>query len=286
MTLENHNSEALRNMDDDVEGRIYSDTGPGAWVYMWVLEHIQGAEFQVYAALRSFCDASGKCFPTSRTIAERACVSIHTARKAIQKMRKIGIVRTTEIHRPSDGSLAGFNYFLPSLPIPPGRTPEVTGVVPGGDPRVTSGGDGGATPIPPKNLTKELNQLTKEPLRAARSAAASVVDDPRPDVDEILSHFNASLVRRGCKPKKRTKADVDAARLMIDRDGLSVDKIKSGIDWAAGDHFWSAHILSVAKFRQKYETLKLLYAKGGSSRSGPHRAYQDPADLSAYLEDL
>lgn len=221
--------------EEDLEGRVYSDTGPAAWVYMWVLQHIQGADFQVYASLRSFCDSHGKCFPTSKTIAERANVSIHTARKAIQKMRRLGIVHTTEIYRPSDGSLAGFNYFLPSLPVTGGSSHEVTGVVPAGD--------GGSTPIPRKNYTKELHQRTKETLpRASRSPVAPTA---LPDLfDEFWKVYPAkkgkiAARKAWVKACKHAAADVIIAGAMVYRTDARVlsGYIKDPATWLNGGHW-------------------------------------------------
>ena len=44
---------------------------------------------------------------------------------------------------------------------------------------------------------------------------------------------------------------------MIDRDGRTAEEITRIIDWAEGNDFWRANVLSVPKLRQKFDTLHL-----------------------------
>jgi len=258
-------------------------------VPVWVLRYIKGAEIGVYVSLRSFADRNGAGFPTTKKIAERAGVAISTTRNTIQKMRDLGILSTRERRR-SDGSLSGLHYFLIDIEpkngggVPPGSDlspPAETPSFPSSD-QVTPPSEGGHSTKGPKNTPREHTSSEHK----EHAPVASDELDSRDDIREVLDHFNESLVRRGCKPKKRTKSDKEAARLLLDVDGLTVSKIKGGIDWAAADSFWSAHILSLAKFRQKYETLRISYEKASAGRSGRHVAYQNPTNLDAYLEDL
>ncbi|MBQ1164718.1 hypothetical protein KBZ21_44895, partial [Streptomyces sp. A73] len=39
-------------------------------------------------------------------------------------------------------------------------------------------------------------------------------------------------------------------------DGITPDQAIAAIDWALANDFWQAHILSPAKLRAKYETLR------------------------------
>ncbi|MBQ1164581.1 hypothetical protein KBZ21_42140, partial [Streptomyces sp. A73] len=45
-------------------------------------------------------------------------------------------------------------------------------------------------------------------------------------------------------------------RLLLDKDGITPDPAIAAIDWALANDFWQAHILSPAKLRAKYETLR------------------------------
>ncbi|MBQ1165606.1 hypothetical protein KBZ21_47285, partial [Streptomyces sp. A73] len=45
-------------------------------------------------------------------------------------------------------------------------------------------------------------------------------------------------------------------RLLLDKDGITPDQAIAAIDWALANDFWQAHLLSPAKLRAKYETLR------------------------------
>ena len=83
------------------------------------------------------------------------------------------------------------------------------------------------------------------------------VEDPRPDVDAVCDAMAASVQRRTGRTPRVTAAWRTQARLMIDRDGRTVEEITRVIDWAEGNDFWRANILSVPKLRQKFDTLRL-----------------------------
>ena len=96
------------------------------------------------------------------------------------------------------------------------------------------------------------------------------VEDPRPDVDTVCDAMAASVNRRTGRTPRVTAAWRTQARLMIDRDGRSVDEIVRIIDWVEVDDFWRANVLSVPKLRQKFDTLRLQSQRprGGQSQGG------------------
>ena len=83
------------------------------------------------------------------------------------------------------------------------------------------------------------------------------VEDPRPDVDAVCDAMAASVQRRTGRAPRVTAAWRTQARLMLDRDGRTVEEITRIIDWVEGNDFWRANILSVPKLRQKFDTLRL-----------------------------
>jgi len=105
------------NPAENESGRVTSQIGPSAFVPVWTLKYLKGAEVAVYVALRSFADREGYGYPRTKTIAERAGVAVNTVRNAIQKMRSHNLLTTSERRRP-DGSLAGLDYFL--IDVDPG----------------------------------------------------------------------------------------------------------------------------------------------------------------------
>src|SRR5690606_15062696 len=80
-------------------------------------------------------------------------------------------------------------------------------------------------------------------------------DATRPDVEELLDHLDARIVGNGSKAPARTKRARDAMRLLLDKDGRTVEQIHHAIDWCQDDTFWRANILSAPKLREKYDQL-------------------------------
>ena len=95
-------------------------------------------------------------------------------------------------------------------------------------------------------------------------------EDPRPDVDAVCDAMAASVQRRTGRAPRVTAAWRTQARLMIDRDGRTVEEITRIIDWVDGNDFWRANVLSVPKLRQKFDTLRLQSQRphGGQSQGG------------------
>ncbi len=103
----------------------------------------------------------------------------------------------------------------------------------------------------------------EERSREEKNSSSEVADaTPRPEIDYLLDVLDSEIIRNGGKPKPRAKRNVEAARLMLDRDGYTVDQIERAIRWAQGDEFWRTNILSMSKLREKYETLRLAAQRG------------------------
>lgn len=80
---------------------------------------------------------------------------------------------------------------------------------------------------------------------------------PRADVDQICSHLADRIEKNGSKRPPITKAWRDSARLLIDKDGRTVDQILRAIDWCQADPFWRANVMSMPKLRERYDQLRL-----------------------------
>jgi len=103
-----------------------------------------------------------------------------------------------------------------------------------------------------------------------QSSSSEVADATlRPDVDEILNHLDAAIKANGAKVPSRTKKNLDAARLLLDRDGKTVGQVKACIDFATTDEFWRTNILSMSKLRDKYDQLRMKATAGVKVRQQP-----------------
>ena len=136
--------------------------------------------------------------------------------------------------------------------------------------------DGSSTPTP-------------TPTPRLRHAKKDVVEPDR--LDEIGArylamslHFHGMLRERDPKAKgdPRSKAWIDAARLLVERDGRSFEQIAVVMRWLPTDDFWSTTVLSMPKFREKFTQLVAKMNRPVSaSTNGRHKS--SPSDMLARL---
>ena len=117
---------------------------------------------------------------------------------------------------------------------------------------------------------RELRSLGHSEGHSATSSEAAIAP-VRDDVTRILDILDDEIVRNGSKRPSRTKANIDAARLLIDKDGRTVDQIERAIRWCQADTFWRSNILSMVKLREKYDQLRLAAQRqqGSAQQSAP-----------------
>ena len=94
----------------------------------------------------------------------------------------------------------------------------------------------------------------------------------------MAEHLAKRIEDNGSKPPIVTESWTKDIRLMIERDGRSVEQIRFIIDWCQDDSFWRSNILSPSKLRAKFDQLR-LNAEQQSSRKVP----QGEAFLKEFL---
>ena len=67
----------------------------------------------------------------------------------------------------------------------------------------------------------------------------------------------------GSKRPTITKKWLDAARLMVERDGRSPQQVANMIEWCQEDEFWRSNILSMPKLRERYDQMRLQAMRSG-----------------------
>lgn len=104
-------------------------------------------------------------------------------------------------------------------------------------------------------------------LKKPSVSSSEVADAPsRPEVEHLCALLADLVEANGAKRPTVTKRWRDAARLMIDRDGHSVEQIEWLIRWSQRDEFWRANILSMPKFRDKFDQLRLKATREHANR--------------------
>ena len=123
----------------------------------------------------------------------------------------------------------------------------------------------------------ETETETEEEKELRRTSAKSSGDLPREDVEQVCKHLATVIENGGDKrPRITAKWRTDMRRL-FDVDGITPDQATTAIDWAHANSFWQAHILSPAKLRDKYATLRRQAAaeRGQGAPQGPPTAPRD-----------
>jgi hypothetical protein len=98
----------------------------------------------------------------------------------------------------------------------------------------------------------------------------------------VCIHLVNKIVANGSKRPRIGKAWREEARLMLDLDGYSEEKIIKAIDWCQADPFWRGVILSMPKLRKNYDQLRLAAQRGNAS----HQPHANASDSSVHHEPL
>lgn len=110
--------------------------------------------------------------------------------------------------------------------------------------------DGQAAEVSQSPSATEQN--TTQPNQPNPSAV-----ERREDVDHLCDVLADLIAANGCNRPKITKAWRDECRRMLDIDGRDPVKAENLMRWCQADPFWRSNVLSMPKFREKYEALKL-----------------------------
>jgi hypothetical protein len=78
----------------------------------------------------------------------------------------------------------------------------------------------------------------------------------RPDVQGLCDHLADRIAQDGSKRPPVTKAWLDAARLMLDKDDRTEAEVHQAIDWCQAHPFWRTNVLSMPKLREKFDQLR------------------------------
>lgn len=214
---------------------------------------LAGNEMILLLALADVADDNGRCRfltddddMTYSGLARKARIDRSTAIRVISRLRDRGLVEQQK------GSRSKPNEFAIVVPW-------------------RKGGD-----LPPvRKVASEQRKVASEAPKGGNGDTPSSLI--RIDVEDVVSAVPTSLgekyseplcriliglmTENGVKiPERIPKPWLDAARLMIDRDGREPNEARAVLEWACRDSFWRANILSMPKFREKYDQLRLQSA--------------------------
>jgi len=112
------------------------------------------------------------------------------------------------------------------------------------------------TPAVPAPVTI-LEPSEISPTERSTRRRSKTTQPDRPDVQQVCEHLADRIVGNGCKRPTITKAWREEARLLLDKDGRTVEQVLRCIDWATSNNFWRKNILSMPTLREKYDRLRM-----------------------------
>lgn len=119
-------------------------------------------------------------------------------------------------------------------------------------------------------------QRREEKSNTSSDIASDPDADPSDEIKNLCQHLADWIERNGNKRPTVGKRWYRACRLLIEVDGRTADQIRTAIDWSQKDPFWSSNILSMAKLREKYDTLRAQAGRSGNTGKAASAAEPDP----------
>lgn len=107
-----------------------------------------------------------------------------------------------------------------------------------------------------------------EPSDAAEPVGATITQI-RPDVEQACLLLAELMEANGCRRPAINKEWRDAARLLLDKDGVPIDDVLGAIRWSQADDFWRSNIHSLPKLRKQFDTLRLQAQRGRVQAAAP-----------------
>lgn len=236
-------------------------------------------DIAVYVALASHTGPGG-VRPSQATLAAEARCSERQVRTVIQRLVEHGVVEVTRRRRTGAGT--GRNGALTNGYVlhPHGNLADDEEPAP-----YAGTSDQPAHHDRPTGTAAQITPLIEEEPVEEESSSEVAVATIRPDVIRLLDLLDAEIVRNGGKEPRRTKKNLDAARLLLDRDGKTVEQVEAAIRWCQADEFWRSNILSMSKLRERYEQLRLQASRGYVRGAAPMQRAQGVLDMGRRLQE-
>ena len=142
------------------------------------------------------------------------------------------------------------------------------------------------TPVGQTRVSQPPSQALPFPSLPTLLSTKYVVDDPtpvselRPEVERLCILLRDLVVANGSKAPVIGKGWLTSARLMLVNDGRDPHAAERLLRWCQADPFWRGNILSMPKFRAKYDELRLHAERQRTDRQkqGGRKTKEDQID--------
>jgi hypothetical protein len=202
--------------------------------------------------------------PSLAVLAEETGLNESTVKRHLNDLETAGwVIRARP--SPRDARLHGARTRY-RLAIPPGAEEALVGAQEAQEGAESAQGEGA------EEALSGRTQRPKEDLRSSsdqdqiKDTSEEPEEPRRVDVEQICRHLADRIEGNGSKRPNITKKWRTEARLLLDKDGRTVEQVVKAIDWCQDDTFWKANVLSMPKLREQYDRLRLDAQR---KRAGP-----------------
>lgn len=141
------------------------------------------------------------------------------------------------------------------------------------NPQVSDGCPPGTPEGVPRGVPRGVLATPPLPYKQEKktSSSSTSAQPTRDDVEQLCQRLHGRVTANGAKATI-TKKWRDEARRLIDLDGRELTKALNLIDWATSNTFWAPNILSMPKFRERYDQLQMQALREWGQRNGSRPA--------------
>jgi|GEM_PF-3730617 len=197
-----------------------------------------------------------------KTLAAMLGGSVAKVGRAVKELEAVGVISRESRHgvggyRTSDKTVVNKAYSTKSLPV---ETPT----------RQKAHKENRASlPVVLAEPTGRID-VAEEVTQYGHSVGHSVntsTNVVREDVSRLCNLLADLIEHNGSlRPTVKT-AWTDSARLLLDKDGRDYESAEKLIRWVQADNFWRGNVMSMPKFREKYDQLRLSANKNSKQFS-------------------
>jgi hypothetical protein len=256
-------------------------------------ETVPGYVKLVYLALASHVNRSGITSLSHKRIAAEASCSVPSVKRALNQLRDLKVLsweqqrhvsgtgQTSNLYTLVIGQAA---YSRPNVEAEEMANPGSPSTTPSSPeaPAPLTESRGVALPDLPKNESQK-NESQKNEISLVTGSAADQVT-PRSDVLHLVKLLAELLAENGNAPKSIPAAWSNAARLLLDSDGITLAEAEQTLRWCQADTFWAPNVLSMPTFRKRYIQLRAKMRAEQAGRGGQRpTAVQHNLDLVAQI---
>jgi len=232
----------------------------------WVFEHsaAQGAVRLVLLAIANHADKEGRhSWASVRQLGEEARCSERKVQYALRELEALG-----EIVNVGPSTHRTHTYEMPAMSTLFGggadTAPAVSAPVQSVHPAESAGRS-----LRPRGVQSAT-------LKGAATAPEPKINRPKgnrpntlsehPEASRLCQILSDLIVANGSKKPTVSEAWLTEARRLLTLDKRPFDEAERVLRWSQADQFWKGNVLSMPKFREKYDQLRLASMRSTTRR--------------------